>query len=478
MKNLPSLAPVGLPADFELLEPIGGSHCAAVWRAWQRGAKRAVALKLLAPLAAPGDSRRGGHLLWRFQREIEAAALQHHPNIARIYARGLADGRPWYAMEFVPGVPLDTPMFVAPEQAAGRIAEVDVNADAYALGIILYRLATKAWPFDETLPPLQLLAIIRDTDPRPPRAALPDLPRDMEAIILKAIAKQKAERYPSARALAEDVTRFLEGEPVRARTFGYVVRKRLRKHWRKVAVAAVISALSVTIALTYLNGRRRAVAQNALALKQAQELLNHIIFDMHGKLAAIGHPELLQDAVAKMSAFQWDANPDPGSRLDMRRFRALAAKLRAEMLIERREFRAAQGAMEDAAEAYDRLALDHPKEESFAIEAAEDHVAAGNTLLRMGNLDRAHLEATRALRSTESLPVPSGAVRLIRIKAHYLLALGLKKNGAFGVHWRQHGRTCPAGKAGDADAKGSKCGSRTPFDAERANFFKNLSATL
>ena len=351
LANFPdSRKPASAIGDFELIELISGGHLSAVWRAWQRGAKRTVAVKLLAPVASHGDLPRSEHMLWRFQREIEAAALQEHPNIARIYASGIAEGRPWYAMEFVHGLPLDqfgfakmlaldatlrlflavchgvqhahdngiihrdlkpanilvgedgvpkildfglarflddaglghtlsldgqplgTPMFMAPEQAAGRIAEIGVTADVYALGIILYRMTTGAWPFDETLPPLELLTVTRDTEPRPPRHAKPGLPRDLEAIILKALARSKAERYPSVRALIEDLTRFLDGEPVtaRRRTVAYLVRKRLRKHWRTVAVAAALLATLATFVSMQLAHRRRIAERNARALDQSR----------------------------------------------------------------------------------------------------------------------------------------------------------------------------------------------------------------
>ena len=499
MTNCAQLAPGFLLGDFEMIERIGGDHCSTVWRAWQRGAKRAVAIKLLTPLTALGDSRRGEHLLWRFQREIEAAALQHHPNIARIYASGLAEGRPWYAMEFVPGValdafvppvpslpatlhlflavcagvqhahdngiihrdikpanilvaedgipkildfglarflddsglghtlsldgqPLGTPMFMAPEQAAGRVAEVDVTADVYALGIILYRLATNAWPFDETLAPLQLLATTHDTDPRPPRAARPDLPRDIEAIILKAIAKQKGERYPSTRALAEDVTRFLEGDPVRARarTFGYIVRKRLRKHWRGLAITSVLFVLFVTFAALHFDQRRRAAERNARALAQAREVVNVMLFDLHGKLAAVGHEALFAGVTAQAARLPWPIAEDTTGQLDLLRAQALTATARGDRFLSDANAPKALEAYHEAASHLGTVARDRPRDLRLQLNAAQATLPLSGTLLIMGRQKEALSYARELLEKLAPLNAPafSPEIATLRARAH------------------------------------------------------------
>ena len=103
--SIPKIAPEG----FDLIERIGAGAWGEVWRAVQRDSGRIVAIKFLAPALTPagGDPERAARLAWRFQREIEAAAAQDHPHIAHVYASGVADGRPWFSMELVEGVPLD-----------------------------------------------------------------------------------------------------------------------------------------------------------------------------------------------------------------------------------------------------------------------------------------------------------------------------------------------------------------------------------
>ena len=257
-------------AGFEIIEKIGVGAWGEVWRAVQHVSGRAVAIKFLAPALSPASGDPDSGL---------GATLS------------------------LDGQTLGTPMFMAPEQAAGKLSEIGVGADVYALGVILYRLITGAWPFDEKLPPLQLLTATRDTEPVPPRLVKPEIPRDLEAIILKAPAKQKGERYPSVRALADDVRRFQDGEPVRARawTAGYVLRKRLRKHWRSFATAAVFSALFVSFVVIHLEQRRRAAERNARALDQARELVNVMLFDLHGKLEAIGRNDIFATVSAQVA---------------------------------------------------------------------------------------------------------------------------------------------------------------------------------
>lgn len=167
-----------------------------------------------------------------------------------------------------PGTVMGTPSYMAPEQAGGVVRQIGPAADIYSLGAILYECLTDRPPFYAPTAFDTLRQVLTET-PVPPRQLYPDIPQDLEAICLKCMHREPRQRYASAAALAEDLRRFLRGEPVQARPVGRW--ERLRYWCRRAPVAAslagalLLALLVGTVISSYL------AVQERWARKQAQE---------------------------------------------------------------------------------------------------------------------------------------------------------------------------------------------------------------
>ena len=142
------------------------------------------------------------------------------------------------------GAIMGTPSYMAPEQAGGRIREIGPATDIYALGAILYDLLTGRPPFKaNTL--ADTLQQVQMAEPVSPGRLQPLVPRDLATICLKCLNKEPKKRYETSMALAEDLGRFLAGEPIRARPTGLLERGyKWSKRRPSLAALIAVSVLS------------------------------------------------------------------------------------------------------------------------------------------------------------------------------------------------------------------------------------------
>jgi WD40 repeat protein len=170
----------------------------------------------------------------------------------RICDFGLAKLLDQESHETCSGVPIGSPTYMAPEQAAGRAREHGPATDVYALGVILYELLTGKPPLrGET--DLETLRLVLDQDPPAPRGLRRGLPRDLDTICLKCLEKRPKARYESATALADDLQRFLAGKSVHARPVRAWQHAGKWARRRPVhAALAAVTALAISVVLGVL----------------------------------------------------------------------------------------------------------------------------------------------------------------------------------------------------------------------------------
>jgi hypothetical protein len=201
------------------------------------------------------------------------------------------------------GAVMGTPSYMAPEQATGAAAALGPATDVYALCSILYELLTGRPPFLGASA-LDTLLLVRHQEPIPPRSVQPHCPRDLETICLKGLHKDPARRYASAGALADDLARFLNDQPIQARRVRWIERAllwALRNPTRAAfcVLSALLVVLMVRTCLAYQTGRRELdrVEEHLTARMQESD---HVM----ARLVANVVQENLQDRIEFLEGFR------------------------------------------------------------------------------------------------------------------------------------------------------------------------------
>jgi len=305
------------------------------------------------------------------------------------------------------GAVLGTPQYMSPEQASGRPA--GRASDLYSLGVILYAILTSKSPYQES-PPADPLKPVREAALVPPRQRDVTVPRALEAICLRAMAARPEERYATARALGEDVARWLADEPVSAYREGISARlgRWARRHRASVQAAALalvaVAVLASTAAVIVDQARRRVeVARTRATLALAAERAAKAEAQANLRMAG----QAVDDYFTKISENALLKRQDAAEVRDLR-------PLRSELL-------------EVALDYYNRLATRPSTSPALRAEQAAAYSRVGRIKEEIG-LKEAALEAhqqARAIRSELAAQNPGDTRLELELAQNHLEVAGM-----------------------------------------------------
>jgi len=298
---------------------------------------------------------------------------------------------------------LGTLRYMSPEQLLAKRAVLDHRTDIYSLGVTLYELLTLQPAFPQ-IAREELIRAISLEEPTPVRRLQRDIPDDLEVILLKATAKNPAARYDTAQELADDLQRFLDHQPIRAKrpTLSQRAAKWSRRHpallMSSVAVLLVATVSLVVSSLLILDAKRTADAnaQQARAnLKNAREAVDQMLLRVSDRFKDEPQMEevrtkLLEDALSFYSIFLQRAPNDPELQSEVIAAHLAHAQLRREL----GQLDAAEQSCNDAIALAQELVTDEPQNLQYRKQLADCYWGLGY-IRQPGDMSSDTVEAYR-----------------------------------------------------------------------------------
>jgi serine/threonine-protein kinase len=340
------------------------------------------------------------------------------------------------------GQALGTPQYMSPEQAAGRLNDLGPASDVYSLGATLYCVLTGKSPFTDRDVGEVLRKVQRGDFPAPRRVNREVAPA-LEAVCLKAMALRPEDRYPSARALADDVEHWLADEPVSAYRDPLLVRlgRWARRHRPLVAgTAALLVTAVVALAVTTVlvsreqarteEQRRLAEANFHTALRAVNDMLTEVAEE---QLATEPRMEKKRRALlAQAQTYYQQFLDQRGNDIHLRKETALASKRLGDIQRLLGEHEPAREAYGRAIDLLVRLAAEDPGDPEYRHALADSYTYRGEVLRTSGRPDDAgkdYEEARQILRRLADEFPDRPAYRQDLARAHYNLGILYKDTG-------------------------------------------------
>jgi tetratricopeptide (TPR) repeat protein/tRNA A-37 threonylcarbamoyl transferase component Bud32 len=304
------------------------------------------------------------------------------------------------------GAIMGTPSYMAPEQARGHVHAIGPPTDVYALGAILYRMLTGKPPFQgETA--LETIRQVESEEPTAPTRLCRKLPHDLETICLKCLEKEPAKRYGTALDLADDLRRFLEGEPIAARPAHWTERawKWIKRRPAQAALIGVSGAAALLLAILGITWSLQVRAERDRA-RHSLQVARKAIDDLYTKMASerlFDEPQLdplCQELLQKAQTLYEDLAREHGGDTDLRRDNALVWFRLGQIHRLRDQHAEAQQAYDEAIARQEALSQENPREPHLRQELANSHNWLGELLRESG---RPLAEAEEHYRTAQKL---------------------------------------------------------------------------